>query len=156
MKRRSFLKKSAAAAGTALTAGTLTAGELQPPENDIYELKIYQLTGGGGVNQLKNYYNNAVIPFLNQRGARVGAFSEYSKEEPPRIYILHAHKSPSDYWNAVQEMKTDSSFIKAAKSYTELPANQPVFERYDTLLMESFAGIPHHKTQADLDRRAHV
>lgn len=145
MERRSFLKKSAAVAGTAFAAGTLTAGQVQSSVRDMYELKIYQLTGGGGVNQLKNYYNEAVIPFLEKRGAKVGAFSEYSKEDPPKVYILHAHKSPEDYWNAIQEMKTDPTFLNASKKYSDLPASQPVFERYETLLMEAFAGIPQLK-----------
>jgi hypothetical protein len=145
MERRSFLKKSAAVAGTAFAAGSLSASPVPPPEKDIYELKIYQLSGGGGVNHLRRYYTDAVIPFLSRRGAKVGAFSEYGKEEPPRIYILHAYNSASDYWNAIQEMKTDRSFLEASKTYSDLPASQPVFERYETILMEAFAGIPQLK-----------
>ena len=149
MERRSFLKKSAAVAGTAFTAGTVTAGQVQSSPKDVYELKIYQLTGSGGVNQLKKYYSEAVIPFLEKRGAKVGAFSEYSMQEPPKVYILHAHKSPEDYWTALQEMKTDPTFLKASKSYSDLPPSQPVFERYETLLMEAFASIPQMKMPSE-------
>ncbi|MFW6370118.1 MAG: NIPSNAP family protein [Bacteroidota bacterium] len=145
MERRSFIKKSAAATGAAFVGGTLTAGQVQPSVRDIYELKIYQLTGRGSINPLQKYYENAVIPFLEKRGAKVGAFSEYSQEEPPRVYILHAYKSPEDYWNSLQEMKSDPTFLKASKSYSDLPASQPVYERYETLLMEAFAGIPQLK-----------
>lgn len=148
MERRSFLKKSAAVAGTAFAAGSLNANPVPPPEKDIYELKVYQFSGGGGVNQLKKYYTDAVIPFLSKRGATVGAFSEYSLEDPPRVYILHTHKSPADYWDAVQGMKTDKTFLNAAKSYFDLPASQPVFDRYDTYLMEAFSGIPQFKSPA--------
>lgn len=151
MKRRSFLKKSAAVAGTAFAAGSLHANPTPFSEKEFYELKIYQFSGGGGVNQLKKYYTDAVIPFLEKRGAKVGAFSEYSMEEPPRIYILHAHKSPMDCWDAVQEMKTDKTYLDAAKSYFDLPASQPVFERYETFLMEAFDGIPQLK-MPDSDR----
>jgi hypothetical protein len=151
MKRRSFLKSTAVVAGTAFTAGTISAGQVQPSFKDFYELKIYQLTGGGAVNHLRNYYKEAVIPFLQKRGATVGAFGEYSKNEPPKVYILHAFKSADDYWSALQEMKTDPTFLKAAKSYSDLPASQPVFERYETLLMEAFAGIPKLK-MPDSDR----
>ena len=148
MKRRSFLKNSAVAVGGVMTAGNLSASEAQPTSNNIYELKIYQLSGGAGVNQIKNYYTKAVIPFLNKRGVTVGAFGEYSKEEPPRIYILHAYKSPSDYWEVVHQMKTDHAFLEAAKTYHNLPATQPVFERYDTLLLEAFKSIPQFRTPA--------
>lgn len=133
-------------AGTAFAAGSLNAGNVPPPEKDFYELKVYQFAGGGGVNQLKNYYTEAVIPFLNKRGAKVGIFGEYSLEDPPKLYILHAHKSPADYWDAVQAMKTDKTYLDAAKSYFDLPASQPVFERYETFLMEAFDSIPQFKT----------
>jgi hypothetical protein len=145
MERRSFLKKSAAVTGTAFAIGNLGASPVPPSEKDFYELKVYQFAGGGGVNQLKKYYTEAVIPFLNKLGAKVGVFSEYSLEDPPKLYILHAHKSLADYWNAVQEMKTDKTYLDAAKSYFELPASQPVFERYETFLMEAFDGIPQFK-----------
>jgi hypothetical protein len=145
MKRRSFIKKSAVAAGTALSAGSINAATVPPPVKDIYELKVYSFSGGGGVNQLRKYYTDAVIPFLKKRGATVGAFSEYSKEEPPKIYILHSYKSPEDYWNVLQAMKTDQSFLKSAESYYKLPVSQRVFDRYETILMEAFAGIPQMK-----------
>jgi len=146
MKRRSFLKKSAVVAGSAFTASSLHASASVPPaEKDFYELKVFRLTGGGARNQLKKYYNEAVIPFLNKRGAKVGAFNEYSLEDPPTMYILHAHKSPQEYWEAVQEMKSDKKFLDAAQEYFKLPADQPVYERYETFLMEAFDGIPQFK-----------
>ncbi len=151
MKRRSFLKKSVAVAGTAMAAGSLTAGTVPPPARDMYELKIFKFSGGGGVNQLKKYYTDALIPFLNKRGAVVGAFSEYSKEEPPTVYILHAYKSPEDYYDAIQAMKTDQTYLQAAKSYFSLPASQPVYTRYETMLLEAFTGIPQLK-KPDSDR----
>ena len=142
MKRRSFLKSSALAAGAAVTTTSLKANSLSGEEKDFYELKVFQLSGGAGKNQLKKYYTNVVIPFLNRRGAKVGAFNEYSMEEPPVMYILHAHKSPMDYYDAAQAMKSDPSFLSAAKEYSQIPADNPVFVRYETFLMEAFDTIP--------------
>lgn len=88
MERRSFLKKSAIAAGVTLTAPNLSANPISGSEKDFYELKVFQLKGGSGKNQLKQFYTEAVIPLLNARGAKVGAFNEYSQEDPPRVYIL--------------------------------------------------------------------
>lgn len=146
MERRSFLKKSAVVAGATLAASGLKANSIPGDEKDFYELKVFQLKGGGGRNQMKQFYTEAVIPFLNKRGAKVGAFNEYSQEDPPKIYILHAHKSPAEYYDAVQAMKTDPTFLDAAKTYMKLPADQPVFERYETFLAEAFDGIPRFKT----------
>lgn len=146
MERRSFLKKSVVAAGATLAASSLKANPVSGEEKDFYELKVFHLTGGGGRNQMKQFYTEAVIPFLNKRGAKVGAFNEYGQDDPPRIYILHAHKSPAEYYDAVQAMKTDRSFLDAAKTYIQLPADKPVFERYETFLAEAFDAIPRFKT----------
>lgn len=146
MERRSFLKKSAVAAGATLTATSMNASQPPETEKDFYELKVYQLTGGGGRNQLKQYYTEAVIPLLNARGAKVGAFNEYSQEDPPRVYILHAHKSPAEYYAAVHEMNSNPTIIDAAKTFMNIPADKPVFERYETFLADAFDGIPRFKT----------
>ncbi|MDP3434346.1 MAG: NIPSNAP family protein, partial [Bacteroidota bacterium] len=41
-----------------------------------------------------------------------------------------------------KELVTDKEYMATAKSYFELPATKPVFERYETYLMEAFDGIP--------------
>ncbi len=146
MKRRSFLKSSVLAAGATVAAGTSASGQVPGSESDFYELRVYQLTGGGSRNQMKKYYTEAVIPFLNSRGAKVGAFNEYSMEEPPTMYFLHAYPSPADYYDAVMEMKTNTQFSNAARSFFEIPAENPVYERYDTFLMTAFDAIPRMKT----------
>ncbi|MCK3682477.1 NIPSNAP family protein [Maribellus sp. YY47] len=148
MERRSFLKKSALATGAVVSATNLKAGTPSAVEKDIYELRVYHLKSGGSRNQLKKFYTEAVIPFLNERGAKVGAFNEYSKEDPPVMYTLHAHKSLAAYFDAVQDMRTDAAFLKAAKDYMSLPADNPVFDRYETFLLEAFDGIPRLKEPA--------
>src|SRR5690554_3575280 len=145
MKRRLFIKKAAVATGSTFAAGNLIAANQQSPEREIYELKIYQLTRSASLNILKNYYKDAIIPFLNNKNVRVGAFSEYSKDEPPRVYILHVYNNPADYWNVIHEMHLDKKYIKAANEYLSLPPAQLVYDRYDTLLMEAFAGLPRMK-----------
>lgn len=145
MKRRVFFKQSAAVAGTALLANPLHAGNVSPAEKDFFELRVYQFSGGAGVNRLKKYYTEALIPFLNKMGAKAGAFREYGMEEPPWIYMLHAYKSVSDYWEALQKMQSDSQYLQAADEYFRLPADNPVFERYETFLMPAFDGLPQMK-----------
>lgn len=142
MERRSFLKKSALATGAAITASSVKANTPADPEKDFYELKVVHLKGGGGKNVLKKYYTGAVIPFLNKRGAKVLAFNEYSQEEPPVMYILQAHKSLTDYYEATAAMRTDPGFLEAAKEYTQIPSGNPVYERIETFLLEAFDGFP--------------
>lgn len=142
MERRSFLKKSALATGAAISASSLSANPKPVDEKDIYELKVVHLNGGGGRNVLKKYYTEAVIPFLNKRGAKVLAFNEYSLEEPFVMYILHAHKSLADYYEATLAMRSDPEFLEAAKEYTQIPVNNPVYDRIETFLLEAFDAFP--------------
>lgn len=146
MKRRSFLKNSALTVGAAMSAGVVKANTVPVSEKDFYELKVYQLTGGKGLAQMSKYYSEAIIPFLNSRGAKVGMFNDYGMEDPPKIYILHAHKSPEDYFDAVVKMRTDKKFLDAAETFFEIPADKPVYERYETFLMTAFDAIPQIKT----------
>jgi hypothetical protein len=145
MERRSFLKKSALATGAAIASTGLSANPVPVQEKEFYELKVYHLNGSAGQNQLKRYYTQAVIPFLNKRGAKVGAFNEFSLEEPPVLYILHAHKSPADYIETLQAMKSDSAFLEAAKEYNQLPPTNLVYTRFETFLLEAFDAIPRLK-----------
>ena len=142
MERRSFLKKSALASGAVIGASSVNAGPAPTIEKDIYELKVYYLKGAAGGNQLKKYYTDAVIPFLNKRGAKVAAFNEYSLEDPPVMYILHAHQSLADYYDATLMMRSDRRFLEAAREYNQVPADNPVYERIETFLMEAFDGFP--------------
>ncbi|MFW6257262.1 MAG: NIPSNAP family protein [Prolixibacteraceae bacterium] len=145
MKRRSFIRNSALAAGAAMTAGAVKGTEVPVSKKDFYELKVYQLTGRGSVVQLRKYYTDAVIPFLNSIGAKVGLFTEYGMEEPPKMYILHVYKKPEDYFDAVVKMRTDRRFLDAAQTFFEIPADRPVYERYETFLMTAFDAIPEIK-----------
>jgi hypothetical protein len=112
---------------------------------DIYELKVVHLKGNAGRNQLKKYYSEAVIPFLKERGAKVMAFSEYSLEEPPVMYVLHAHQSLADYYDTTLAMRSDPEFLHAASEYNRIPATNPVYDRIETFLLEAFDGFPRLK-----------
>jgi hypothetical protein len=143
MKRRSFLKNSAVAAGAAVIPTVAAASQNQESANkDVYEFRVYQLTGGGAKNQLKNYLVNALMPFLNKKGGKVGIFSEYSLEDPPKLYVLLTFPNMKEYFSIRQEMETDETYQANARAYHELPADRPVYERYETLLLEAFDSIP--------------
>lgn len=143
MKRRTFIRNSAVAAGVAAAAAPLAAaGQPAVSGKEVYELRIYQLTGGGAKNQLKNYLTGAVMPFLNSKGGKVGIFSEYSLEDPPKLYVLCSFPDMAGYFSLLQEMETNPGFQEKARTYNELPADKPLFERYETLLLEAFDAIP--------------
>ena len=80
MKRRSFIK-GAATVAAATAINPLSAQDISIGKRDLYELREYKFTGGGGARQLKSYVADAVIPLANDYNVRVGAFGEYSLDD---------------------------------------------------------------------------
>ena len=146
MQRRNFLKSSAAVAAVAATGGIASATNLPVSDKEFYEFRIYQLTGGGAKGILKAYLTEALLPLFSKLGIKLGAFEELDKEEPPKVYILFVYPSTDVYFKLQKELTTNSEYLAAAKTYFELPAAKPVFERYETFLTEAFDAIPKHRT----------
>ena len=143
MKRRTFIRQSAATAGMA-AAFPASAGISSPadqPKKTIYELRKYHLKGGGK-SQLKKYLLEAVAPLLNEQGGKVGIFGEYSLQEPPTLYVLLCFPNMDQYFALKNNMDHDPDFQAKAKAYNELPSDRPLFDRYETLLLEALDAIP--------------
>ncbi|HAQ19664.1 MAG TPA: NIPSNAP family containing protein [Prolixibacteraceae bacterium] len=146
MERRNFLKATAAVAAVTATGSALNAKNAPAPGDEFYEFRIYQLThGGNGKSTLKSYFTEALMPLFKKYDVRLGAFEELDKEEPAKIYTLFAYPSAQVYYEMQQYLVTDTDYLAAAKSYFGLPAAKPVYERYETFLMDAFDGIPNLK-----------
>jgi len=129
-------------AAVTATGGVMASNNLPVEDKEFYEFRVYQLTGGGAKGTLKSYLTEALIPLFNKHGIKLGAFEELDKEDPPKVYTLFVYPSSQVYFQLQKELTTNNDYLSAAKSYFELPAAKPVFERYETFLMEAFDGLP--------------
>lgn len=141
MKRRNFLKSTATIAAVTAAGGAMATGTPAAQINEFYEFRIYQLTTGGK-NALKSYLTEALLPLFAKYEVKLGAFEEYDNEDPPKIYTIFVYPSADVYFKLQKELVTNKEYMLAAKSYFEVPILKPVFERYETFLMEAFDGIP--------------
>lgn len=148
MKRRNFIRNAALAAGaTTLASGAGAAQETNNAmEKEIYELRIYQLTGGAAKTLVKNYITSAVSPYIQKLGGKTGIFSEYGLTEPPRLYVLITFPSPEAFYRKMKWMENDPAYLAGATSYLQSPPEKPLFERYETMLLEAFDAIPRFRT----------
>jgi hypothetical protein len=143
MKRRSFLKKSVVAAGAASVAIPAMAEQAHDIlYKSILELRVYHMAFGGNRNILEQYLKEALIPLASRYSVKVGVFTEYSLEDPAKIYALFAYPSPEVYVNLAEAMLTNQTYINASKSYTEQPATTPIYSRFETFLLEPFDKFP--------------
>jgi len=143
MKRRSFLKKSAVAAGAATFAIPAMGNQIIGlKDKGIFEFRHYHIAFGRNKGLLEDYFKKALIPLLNKFEVKVGVFDEYSLEEPASVYTLFAYPSPATYFSVQEALATDTAFLEASKSYREIPAAAAVYSRYETLLLEAFDAMP--------------
>lgn len=141
MERRDFIQKSilttAAVAGTGLSSSLAAQAQRS---NELYEFRVYHMRRN--MAPLNDYFSNALIPALNRMGSKnVGVFSELSKSEPAKIYMLIPYKSFEDYGKTILGLKNDKEFSEASAGYNKIPMDQAVYERYDSSLMLAFDGI---------------
>ena len=142
MERRNFIKGSAVVTAAA-AAGVTTASELAPPvSKEIYEWKVYHFKNGGAKSKIDGFYKEALIPYLNKKGVKVGAFGEYGQTEPPVIYFLIIYPSLSEYYAVKKSLWKDAGFVQAAAKFFETTAELGTFTRYETYLLEAFDAIP--------------
>lgn len=141
MERRDFLQKTilttAGVAGASLAA---TAAKGQQKNNEVYEFRVYHMRRN--LKPLDNYFSNALIPALNRLGVKnVGVFGEVSKSEPATIYALIPYKSFADFGRIATELRSDKQFANDRSEYDKIPADQAIYERYDSSLMLAFDGL---------------
>lgn len=145
MKRRNFIKTTAATAITATTIGTAAANNAASPvaTQQIYELRVYTLKRGGGLNRLTNYLSSALIPALNRYGCpTVGVFKEMSDPEPTKLYVLIPYISMEQFGGVGEFLTEDEEYQKAEETYRMIPQDNTVYTRFDTYLMRAFAVMP--------------
>src|SRR5688572_27604701 len=142
MERRNFIHKSilttAAVAGAGI--GT-TLAQGSPRNKEVYEFRVYHMRRN--LSPLDNYFSKALIPALNRMGVKnVGVFTEISKSEPAKIYVLIPYGSFEDFAKTTLELKNDKAFEEASAEYSKIPVDQAVYERYDSSVMIAFDGVP--------------
>ncbi len=143
MKRRSFLKNSTLAAGTALSFPAMGMRDPAIKTRSLFELCVYHISRAANAkNRLEQYFTDALIPYLGRHNVKFGAYNEYSLEEPVKLYTLLAYPDASAYLSTQAGLLTDPAFLKASEAYNHIPASEAVYHRYETFLLEAFETIP--------------
>jgi hypothetical protein len=142
MERRNFIKASALVAAASATGSAMASTTVSTGSKAIYEWRVYHFKNGGAKSKIDAFYREALIPFLNKKGVKVGAFGEYSQTEPPVIYYLLIYPSMAEYLTIKKDAWNDAEFLQAGKSYFETTAEMGTFTRYEIYLLEAFDAIP--------------
>ena len=111
MKRREFLKTSAAVAGTAAVTN-LFAAEKEPGKmRHVYELRKYHLRRGPMQKRFDDFYRDAAIPAMNRAGMNpIGVFSVATGPDIPTLYVLIPHESAGSMIDATDKLRADADY----------------------------------------------
>jgi len=145
MKRRAFLKTSAALSATAAfgVPSSLTADSGGATGRDFYEWRTYRLRNASAQTLLTGYLERALIPALNRLGAKpVGAFTEEEPADGPAVHLLIPHPSLESFGRTAEALNHDSMYLEAGAAYLGVPKSSPAFDRMDSWLLLAFAGMP--------------
>jgi hypothetical protein len=142
MERRDFIQKSIFATTAIAGAGlSSAAARTAAKSKEVYEFRTYEMRRNQA--PLDNYFSKGLIPTLNRFGIKnVGAFSEWSKSEPAKIYLLIPYASVEDFVKTREDLKADRDFAEATREYDQIPLSQALFDRYDSSLLMAFDGHP--------------
>lgn len=156
MRRRSFVKNSLAASAGLGAAGlsSAQAGQQQAAGKEYYELRVYELKGGGKQKVFENYFSKALIPALNNIGIRkVGVFQEMGMSEPPKLHVLIPYQNIEQFATAAKKVEEQSVYKENSSAYFEsaTPEN-PNYTRYESSLMLAFDAIPQLKVPEQKER----
>lgn len=142
--RRSFLRTAAlASAAAAVGSDPLSADDLAD-SRDYLELRAYRLRPGAPHSLLDGYLERALIPALNRRGIRsVGVFTEPDAPDGAAVWVLIPHRSLASVQAVTASINTDPAVLAAGADYLSSPTKEnPAFDRVDSWLHLSFAGLP--------------
>lgn len=146
MKRRSFLKTSLAATGSAGLASAVNglaaeAGARAPRE--LYELRMYHLRRGPKQKLFDDFYREAAVPAWNRAGiSPVGVFNVMFGPDSPTMYVLLPHKSMDSLATATDRVRSDADYQKAGAEFINVPPSDPAYVRVESSLLAAFEGMP--------------
>jgi len=147
MKRRDFLKSTAAAMSVAGLTKALPATAAEPTvpglAREFYELRRYQFRRGPMVKRFEDYVTRAALPALGRLGiGPVGVFTQMNGADTPAAYVLIPFASLAEFATVGERLRADAEYQRAGADYLNAPAGDPPYLRFESSLLVAFSGVP--------------
>ena len=112
-------------------------------QREFYEMRVYTMKFGSPASGLHNYLEKSLLPALNRQGVKnIGAFEEWSQDNPAKIYLLIPYESMSAYEKVTKAVSSDKTFAENSADYNLIAQDKAPFSRYETSFFNAFSGIP--------------
>ncbi len=147
MKRRKFVASSAAIGATTISASSLD--RISNPlaaNNEVYELRTYEISFGGNRGSLMTYLSDLLLPTLTYAGANhAQMFKEVGDPEPSKIWVMVSYPSMDIYQKCLEAQSADA-FILNGKDHADAGKT---YNRYVSSLSTAFNGLPQMRIPGD-------
>jgi hypothetical protein len=121
------------------------ASTIPVPAKQFYELVIYHLKDQSQEARMDKYLSEAFIPAAHRHGiSTVGIFKSIGIDTATdkKIYVLLTYRSLTDFYQISKQLSSDQQLLASGKDYTDAAFDHPAYSRKESVLMESFSGMP--------------
>jgi len=119
-------------------------------QDEVYELRTYELIFGKPASTLHDFFEKALIPALNRQGVdNVGAFEEVGEAMPKKMYLLIPYENIQTFQSVNEALYADAKFLEDAKAYLKAEPESMPYRDYSSNLIRSTAGFPNLVKPAD-------
>lgn len=129
----------------ALSLTTKAIEKPPAPQREYYAIRIYHVKDKQQEAGVENYLQQAFLPALHKVGIKtVGVFKPVGNDTVAdrRIYVLMPFKSLEQFQNLPQQLQNDKNYLEAGKEYLNAAYNQPMYTRFETILLYAFEKNP--------------
>jgi len=112
-------------------------------QNQVYELRTYELEFFGKADVLHSYFKQALIPALERQGIKnIGAFEEAGDALPKKIYLLIPYNTIAAFQASKDSLLKDTTYLKDANAYLTASKEAIPYKRIHSSLIRSSKGFP--------------
>ena len=151
MKRRNFMKLAGALSVVSATGMAATMRKTETAKvfaaKEIYEWRIYTLTGDDDGQLLDSFFEKTLFPAYGRKKIKTGAFKLFRPKdgEKQQRHILFIYPDIETYYNVKKTIWEDKEFRQKAQEFFDASAAKPVYSIMETYLSEAFDKIPIHR-----------
>jgi hypothetical protein len=144
MQRREFLGALGATMAMAQAqGGAATQGGPGGTAPEFYVWRQYTLRNGTQMERLAAFLKGAAIPGLNRLGHQpIGVFEVVAGLPAPTVFVLTPSASLDRMAGVESGLERDTEFMRAADTYINAPATDPVYVRQEVSLLGAFPNVP--------------
>ncbi|WP_245980597.1 NIPSNAP family protein [Flagellimonas lutimaris] len=119
-------------------------------QEQVYELRTYELEFGRPEQVLHDYLKEAFIPAMNRQGVKnIGVFEEVGERLPKKLYVVIPYNNIAEFQKSNELLIQDEKYIEDASPYLKISEDLIPYSRITTDLIKSTTGFPNLQKPMD-------